>query len=495
MHQALQIVDILHLVFQQLASDEDTPWNVLKVNQRALSRASRVCKIFESPALDALRAYMEDIRNLLRLLPPLKNSRHRIQTYARRIHRILGPFDWISSDTYSQLSQRNGNMPLLQNVEAILGDSLEYDILSIIGNRLHELHYCVSVRDEEPDPADWVTLNGCFRALVETSPAVEVIYTQNIPLSCLQVPFEHWHALRRVDLCEACGRLDGAILRALSCLENLEDLALHDCNITTAENHPPCRFAALNKLDLSDSPARLRGLFVAIDTPVLKNISLCFSVEDDDPNLVRNCCRCLDTMVAKCSSSLWKLRIVVWLPHIHAIVPCIDLLPPLFGLRNIRRLSVALQDRMSSNHLEPEDVQRMARAWPHILSLDYDLEASMLHSLPVDALVPFARYCPDLRILKLPVVTSNVPMDLEDYSTFSHKLRVLRTLFSNPQGPARPLALFLDRLFPCLKTSRCRLMINDDDDCDNSLWHDLVVQLRAIQAAKRRASRNASASA
>lgn len=75
MHQALQIVDILHLVFQQLASDEDTPWNVLKVNQRALSRASRVCKIFESPALDALWAYMEDIRNLLRLLPPLKNSR------------------------------------------------------------------------------------------------------------------------------------------------------------------------------------------------------------------------------------------------------------------------------------------------------------------------------------------------------------------------------------------------------------------------------------
>lgn len=72
MHQALQIVDILFDIFQHLVSDEKTCGERQTVNRRALSRATRVCKIFESLALDALWAYIDDIQNLLRVLLTLR---------------------------------------------------------------------------------------------------------------------------------------------------------------------------------------------------------------------------------------------------------------------------------------------------------------------------------------------------------------------------------------------------------------------------------------
>ncbi|EED78514.1 predicted protein [Postia placenta Mad-698-R] len=154
MHKALEIIDIIREILEHLLPVKPKSYSALGIRvgmpgrinanitreQRAaikqLARAARVCKSFRDPALDLLWKTLEDIHDLLRVLPAVQSKVGsqdleylslcdevtqedwaRFQHYARRVRyaRRIN-LDHTQASLVPHLFRQNGEKPLLPNL-------------------------------------------------------------------------------------------------------------------------------------------------------------------------------------------------------------------------------------------------------------------------------------------------------------------------------------------------------------------------------------------
>ncbi|KAM5540935.1 hypothetical protein V8D89_005246 [Ganoderma adspersum] len=201
-------------------------------------------------------------------------------------------------------------------------------------------------------------------------------------------------------------------LRPLTALPNLEYLDIR----LSARDPPNLRIAlpGLRSLAVSCWNFDIIGTLLAhVDTPELRTFSLTeehgysTNISQELPGHIR-------ALVTKCPS----LAAFEWISSDRGYrglsgVPLAELVAPLLSHRGMRRLSVSLGDNGPVVPYTPADFRTIAEAWP-------DLEAFRLHGreyrrdgsggaraeqyADLESIVAFARHCPRLRSLHVPVV-------------------------------------------------------------------------------------------
>lgn len=138
----------------------------------------------------------------------------------------------------------------------------------------------------------------------------------------------------------------------------------------------------------------------------------------------------------------------------------IETLQPLFGCPNLTSLELLHQFPLD---LRQEDIEEVVTKWPSLETLLLNNEPAYLErsSLTLEALLPFAQHCPNLRHLGLFINASTMELPshyLDSSSTYRYmpfrKLRHL-SMGVSPIAEEGPIALFLSQICPlhCLLDS------------------------------------------
>ncbi|PIL25779.1 hypothetical protein GSI_11529 [Ganoderma sinense ZZ0214-1] len=260
--------------------------------------------------------------------------------------------------------------------------------------------------------------------------SVQVLYPAPL-LDMESLPRLHPH-LRRLEVGpDAYTAIDH--LRPLSALPHLEHLT-----ICLGARGPPNLHITLPRLR---SLAVYCGfdivgmLLAHVDAPGLQAFSLTETHRNSN-DMSQELPNHLRTLVANCpsltafewsSSQDWAYR-MGYRGRLNAGVPLAELIAPLLAHHPMRRLSVWLHDPVVP--LTPADFRAIAEAWPNLKSLSLygaggeDGEARFAD---LESVMAFARHCPQLRSLDVPVVQLDPPCDeaaVAKDSEVAHGVRV-----------------------------------------------------------------------
>ncbi|PIL30710.1 hypothetical protein GSI_06878 [Ganoderma sinense ZZ0214-1] len=130
-------------------------------------------------------------------------------------------------------------------------------------------------------------------------------------------------------------------------------------------------------------------------------------------------------------------------------------LEPLFALKSLTTLKLHLRCTFD---LDDVILERTARAWPNIRTLDLGPGSTGVRVPSLAALIPFAQHCPELQVLgfTLDADLCRVPPDIRDSARdyAQRELRVLKVGCAEVADP-RCVAAFLADLFPHLRDIEC----------------------------------------
>ncbi|OSX58670.1 hypothetical protein POSPLADRAFT_1173527 [Postia placenta MAD-698-R-SB12] len=489
MHRALQIPEILAMVFQPFSmiqegfGKREEDW---KLCQTTLNSAARVCRIFSDPALNALWARIYSQDNLFDLISTLKKTDEgqyyldgcvtdhdwqRFKLYAQRIRCIRADFDGIPPIVLQDLTHRGGGEPLLPRLEELrwythrLG---EIDITAIFGEHLRELHLSAYFSHQPVDEhgGNPHALYGTFPQYGSRAHNLVDIYLEQVPSVFVSALLPCCAALRRLVVNVPKGVFHDRDLDALSSLEHLEYLSLLVCEVVPTRTSRRI-LPALTELELGHRPATLIPLIMSINTPALQDLQLFISIHDRRDRVAdfTRCLEALSTVDAPFLSSL-NLNLVAR-PSVRrnlSVAFCQDILRPLFDLRTLEHIELHVDDRFRMNHLTREDVHRMAVAWPHLqtLSLELDFRETRYDVMPLDAIAHLAQNCPDLRLLELPSAEVSPDVWRMQFPAPAHGLEILNVAILDGDDVPLPIASYLDRMFPDLDLELCSFGSEDD---------------------------------
>ncbi|KAH9936008.1 hypothetical protein B0H21DRAFT_63384 [Amylocystis lapponica] len=149
------------------------------------------------------------------------------------------------------------------------------------------------------------------------------------------------------------------------------------------------------------------------------------------------------------STSLTFVEVALWAELKRTLHFSPDL-QPLLQLRSLKVLVLYLSDRLA---LQDKDIYSMAKAWPELQSIK--ISCLLASSPTIYSLAAFARHCPNLRDLCLPVTMEHSSPETKTLPALSHRLRRIDLLYrSESIDKPNEIAEFIDHIFPNVEEYR-----------------------------------------
>ncbi|KAI1785462.1 hypothetical protein LXA43DRAFT_953893 [Ganoderma leucocontextum] len=452
--------DILHHILAHLAADLRVA-NVASFDRpdsqsahQTLARLARAHGTFTRPALAVLWRYLRSDRPLLYLLcvlgiahtPPQKHQRNlpnqpslemcgtfathgsswaRFQAYASLVRRItLDPFvhalhppSLLQNTFWCQLSSALGNgTPILPRLEVVTLFSLEkpfrfssFDMgpLCLLNPSIRALHIFLP----RPGAEAGTDLRQVLSASLSSLLNLELLSVQ-VPVLVLDLeslPQSH------PRLC--CLQLDTSFqvhfnhLMIFASFPSLEHLSISLGDLAAPQL--PVTFSGLRSLLVSSGELSAIGALIAhADAPQLRSLSI-FQTHGDS----NRTCQELPTHLRRLTVKCPHLTRFCWNSTQHHIHPApgstvqltlTKLIRPLLSLRALRHFSAWFCGLIITPY-SPADFGTIAEAWPDLETFDFLYygkrgAVGQCYYVDLEFIICFARHCPRLRDLNIPVV-------------------------------------------------------------------------------------------
>lgn len=404
----------------------------------------------------------------------------RFQTYAPLVRVLQQPikqWECINKSVWIALARRCGMSPLLPNLEVLstipLGSETPYTTI-LLTRTLHSLTFNYGEVNYREDHFRNHTL---FRSIAKTSPNITHLTllngveedtdyphrSRNVAVSYDLLPFKQYDHLQLLDVGDSFLNLDMlqwlADLPALHTLKGTIDLGCQDIgeDDSSAEDNAfdEDSFQHLKTLAIRGKPHELAVFLRETGIPVLETITLDI-LDPAPPTLIsRHLDSCVRSIVDKdLPIQDFTLRYFHEDEYISRIVPpLMDFVRPVLTMYGLKRVSFLFHDFPS---LTDKDLAAMIDAWPDLTSLS--LPGTLCYpkrSRPTaSCLVAFAQRCPRLKTLTLPNIETNALPELSQMPYVNHPLHRLKVCWDTSEFHSTPdmrtLAIFVDRLFPCV---------------------------------------------
>ncbi|KAI0372407.1 hypothetical protein BV20DRAFT_69513 [Pilatotrama ljubarskyi] len=435
-------------------------------SSRTLASCARVSSALSEPALDLLWSRMTGLSPLCELLPQCSDhpdadeckdgaatsSRRpslvrrdviadedwsRFARYARRVRKLHyqcteSPSERVRQRTFAALVRRAARLgaPLLPRLEELSWLQFSHDItqyLHFLSPSLRRVTVYVQVGQGTgpspptplPEPGNEYGLKptaGLLHVLDELSPDVEELSLEGMelpnPTPASLEPLLAFKRLRSLHLGSLSAPVS-VILSYCAAMPSLQSLSvdLTQCNSNLhliSRGTPPQDEPALHALEVlrvAGTPSTIEELLGAVHSAQLRSVSISVTIPEHD---LTGGTRCLSVLGSRFSTSLQSVR--VHYKHANSRMasparPFAHYVQPLLPLRDLRECSVTIEDN-APIRMTNADVQTMAEGWPALSSLEVVLRsrAGAPAALPsITALESFARFCPDLTSLRLPL--------------------------------------------------------------------------------------------
>ncbi|KAJ7737555.1 hypothetical protein B0H16DRAFT_1891634 [Mycena metata] len=486
MHRSLRIPEIVSLIFYETLNGAEQVLNSLNPDSaQALAGLARTCKVFQEPALDLLWKSQNTVMHILQCMPGdiweilddadseevrltrpiLPSDWERPLTYARRVRYFKYNPSYSYPDSaafYEMLRMCLPPGPLFPNIKSLLWETSDAALLphfrAFIGPRLTSL--TVSTLQS----AAHLSLLPALATECPLLHEVTILTSEGLPGRCEAVSFFVKQLTHLESLEVPC--LDAAALDHVAKRPALDYLHLDDQTpfphvFEPASDVPFC--CEITKLTLTVTDARAATeVLIRLDASPISDLEIRFPRTTSATALQA----IYNGVAAHCNhASLTSLSIA--LPPTSTpdtavadseqialyAVPGTHL-SPLFTLTTLTSVSLAGPVGLDLDDAAATDI---ARAWPRITSLD--LAGSAFPHIPpratLRALLAFARFCPRLWRLCLPIDARSVPKwrsantDAEARPT-QRRLKSLH-LGESPVGTPLDVAAYLSSIFPKLE--------------------------------------------
>ncbi|KAJ7092117.1 hypothetical protein C8R43DRAFT_853958, partial [Mycena crocata] len=484
MHRSLAISEIASLIFYETLNGAEQALNELNSDSaQTLAGLARTCKAFRDPALDLLWKSQSTVMNVLNCMPGDIWELLDEMDGEERLKRPVLPADWErpliyshrvrhfkyqlsysypdSSAFYEMLRMCLPPTPLFPNIESLLWETCDAALLPhfrlFIGPRL------TSLKISTFQSASHLSLLPSLAAQCPLLREVCILTSDGLPGRCEAVSFFVKQLTRLESLEVPC--LDAAALDHLAKrpvldflhLDNQTPLVLESASQTEAPWS-----CDIDMLTLTVTDARAATQVLArLHTSPIRSLTIQFP-KTTHATAMREI---YNGVVANCNhASLHSLSIA--LPPKSATdtaadpeqialyaVPSTHIFP-LFTLTTLTSVTLAGPVGIDLDDAAAADI---ARAWPRIKSLDF-AGGAFPHVPPrttLRALLAFARLCPHLWILSLPIDARSVPKwrKAQTAAEVRPTQRCLRHLSvgESPVGTPLDVAGYLSSIFPRLE--------------------------------------------
>ncbi|KAF7375042.1 hypothetical protein MSAN_00390300 [Mycena sanguinolenta] len=438
--RVLDIPELLDMIFAFL-------------DETSVASTASVCKRWSEIALDTLWRDLADLHRLFGILRALKQTGDspdspyaftaapdaddwgRLEKYTRRVRRLTyhyqtpkGPC--LCPTVFEDVARTRTSLNILPNLKTLVWNAPPP--LAVIFMQPTVKHFTfwlpeTIVQDESHLPF--------FRDVVSRMPHLTTLDIRtNIPMGTIEDSMIFLFGLtklRKVILPRFS--VTTRIAQALQHLEDLGCLEFQYCSDqgcgdpADIESSSPTNLTALYvDSRLIESPAALHELLTVLaDTcQLLESLGIVTHVDDTEP-----------------------LRVLADVPSEERINS--STLQPLQNFPNLTIFEITHQYPLD---LKLADLERLARSWPSLrkLMLNNEPVVSDECSLTLEALIPFAKHCPELEQLGLFVNASTAELPLKVDLSPSPQFKKLRRLsmgVSRISDPG-PVALFLSQICP-----------------------------------------------
>ncbi|KAJ7511577.1 hypothetical protein B0H11DRAFT_1788829 [Mycena galericulata] len=477
MHRTLAIPEVVSLVFEEVASPPpglpspaDRPYGAV-----GLARLARTCRAFSDPALDLLWKSQYTIIPLLRCFPPhlweitgsgtpddpkifrfrssIKHSDcARVLSYSFRIREITLGHDLTGLPKDLPLPVLEvlnvlGVGCLLPNVQHLgwsPNDPTVFPSITLfLGSALSSVH--LTVLPTLPHLSLLSHLAAKFPTLqkVSISEPTSAVVNATIVLAVSSLVLAMTNAKEvRVPYLHAEAYLH---LASLTSLEILEVDALYGVSSPKLGAPPHPSFQSLRDLNLRSCTIEgATDLVTMFSNPPLESLYLVVSASPSASTM-----QAFFTTLADHASHSHLTHLDV---HIGESLDPVSysgtllVLPPLLTFHNLRYVSLELPFGMAI-----DDSWCSSLAFPHLEELVLEPRGSPPSTVRLAALVAFARNCPVLRELTLPVDATDTAALTLPLQPRVRQTNLRRVWFpDSPIRSAPPVARFLSSLFPCI---------------------------------------------
>ncbi|RDX52499.1 hypothetical protein OH76DRAFT_1480612 [Lentinus brumalis] len=423
--------------------------------ERTLAACARVSRSLSEPALDALWYRMSGLLPLVRLLPnSFAESKEesadraifalrgtidgtewsRLMTYARRVRKFVhcyaeGPEERLGKHTFNTLVHHAAlhGTTLFPRLEELswLQFSHVAQCLPFLSPPLRRITlYVQATNPARTDvtaainagdvPADYATL---LHALDVLSPCIEELSLEGIELPDSLAPSIVFNHIRTLHL----GSLSTSTSTILSLCTRMPRLA--SLSLVLRNPHrsrrPPFnglrgsdgshsaipQLPSLEVLRVAGAPSDVEDILDAVDSPSFHSITVSVTVPEYDTD---GWTRCSSVLSARFAQSLRTVHAEC--KRSAAVVPSHarsfeGYVRPLLPLRRIVDCTITIEDPVGIA-MADADLKDMATSWLHLSRLEVRLQAAGVPAITLPSifsLADFARLCPELQTLHLPL--------------------------------------------------------------------------------------------
>ncbi|TFK81954.1 hypothetical protein K466DRAFT_604066 [Polyporus arcularius HHB13444] len=423
--------------------------------ERTLAACARVSRSLSEPALDALWYRMSGLLPLVRLLPnsfaEIKEESadrdnfalrgtidgtewSRLMTYARRVRKFVhcyaeGPEERLGKHTFTTLVHHAAlhGTTLFPRLEELswLQFSHVAQCLPFLSPPLRRITlYVQATKPARTDvtaainagdvPADYATL---LHALDILSPCIEELSLEGIEFPDSLAPcivFSHIRTLHLGSLSTSTS----TILSLCTRMPRLASLSLVLRNPHRARRPPSNglrgsdgshseipHLSSLEVLRVAGAPSDVEDILDAVDSPSFHSITVSVTVPEHDTD---GWTRCSSVLSARFAQSLRTVHAEC--KRSAAVVPSHarsfeGYVRPLLPLRRIVDCTITIEDP-AGIVMADADLKDMATSWPYLSRLEVRLQAAGVPAITLPSifsLADFARLCPELQTLHLPL--------------------------------------------------------------------------------------------
>ncbi|KZT63430.1 hypothetical protein DAEQUDRAFT_815657 [Daedalea quercina L-15889] len=500
--QLLRIPHLLEQVLEHFAplwSESDqlrtthADYRRARARRRTLAELACVCKAFAEIALGIIWRHLDGIDDLLRVLPSFQpcgdcsvveritpQQWARFQEYARRVRGLswtLSRGVSIHQMVWTILERQLKGQYLLPRLHSLVIYELDVDepaglmlllspSLRILRLSFVETEIPLPVRTStstpsltRPTPAG-ILIQLMLSALPQLSQFwIETGLPKDFPPSYLS-SLAHLERLEKLDLLYSGAVVDYAVLRYISNLTSLRTVQMK-VSLNGIDHSEPLRlggpFQELEDIHLAGSISDLRRVFEATQYPKLTNLALSILTAPTVTVLK-------DALVAICSrvsNSIYEAHLYISGQIPSPSLPVSDILEPYLAFASMSSMNMELDHYIP--RMDDADARAFASAWPalthfHLLygpSLPIQLrqhtQTPGAPGVTVAGLAEFARGCPKLDVLTLPLLDvrglPSPPVVPPVGQAAMHHLQIHEYL-GGETANLLDLAVIIDRLFP-----------------------------------------------
>ncbi|KAI0657727.1 hypothetical protein C8Q70DRAFT_1000386 [Cubamyces menziesii] len=393
--------------------------------QRALSRAARMCRAWSEPALDALWRVVDDVHDLLRVLPCIDNAGgiinlqrdptpaewERLQRYAERVCELHwctpptetdpGPptFDEcpttvsISPSVWTAISgwyARQGRSELCPRLQRLVISSVPPELAAAAGSLIHIL-LTPTIQDLKISAEDTSIADAGTGLLYLIQPVLATLQSFTIGrgefdvwgtwLTNAQGTFdllnlENFRALQRLDI----GISPIAITQELVSLFELWGLRSLTLEIKGVDDDvspravPRCALRdTLRELHIKGSPALLSRFAEYAVGPELEVLGVHLVTDSEDDAALGEVRNTFGRIMERTSSRIASVSLTLGSRSGAGgpiCVPAIHFLRPLLSKAELRK--IAISSEYPYIYLDRGHMLEIMRAWPHLTTLRID---------------------------------------------------------------------------------------------------------------------------